>query len=83
MHEYLGQEVQPNRVNRLKIATYTVRTLLSDGHIQEPEEELRETKLVWDMIGIANIRRRGEYIFIALQSGHLLYRSMQTTAKQE
>ena len=82
MHEYLGQEVQPNRVNRLKIATYTVRTLLSDGQIQELEEELRETKLVWDMIGIANVRRRGE-CFIALQSGHLLYHSMQTTAKQE
>ena len=57
-----------NRVNRLKIATYNVRTLLRDEHIQELEEELRETRLVWDVIGISEVRRPEE-CFTTLQSG--------------
>ena len=39
------------RVSRLKIARCNVRTLLRDEHIQELEEELKETRLVWDVIG--------------------------------
>ena len=67
------------RISRLKIATYSVRTLLRDDHIQELEEELMETKLVWNVIGISEVRRPYE-CFTTLQSGHLL---RQTTAKQE
>ena len=37
------------RVSRLKAATYNVRTLLRDGHIQKLEE-LRDSRLVWDVI---------------------------------
>ena len=59
------------RVSRLKIATYNVRPLLRDEHIQELEEE---TRLVWDVIGISEVRRPGE-CFTTLQSGHLLYHS--------
>ena len=40
------------RVSRLKIARYTVRTLPRDEHIHELEEELMEARLVWDIIGI-------------------------------
>ena len=61
-------------VNRLTIATYNVRTLLRDGHIQELEEELREIRLIWDVFGIGEVRRREE-CFTTLQSGHLLYHS--------
>ena len=34
------------------------------------EEEFRETRLVWDVIGIIEVRRQAE-CFIALQSGHI------------
>ena len=40
--------------------------------MQEFDEELRETRLVWDVIGIGEVRRREE-CFTTLQSGHLLY----------
>ena len=36
-----------NRVSKLRVATYNIRTLLRDEHIQELEEERRETVLVW------------------------------------
>ena len=59
------------RVNRLKIVTYNVSAILRDDHIQEVEEELREIRLVSDVIRIGEVRRR-EKCFITLQSGHLL-----------
>ena len=37
-------------------------------------EKLRETRLVWDVIGIGELRRQEE-CFTTLQSGHLLYHS--------
>ena len=58
----------------LKIATYNVRTLSKDEHIQELEEELKETNIKWYVIGIGEIRRNEEG-FTTLQSGHLLYHS--------
>ena len=60
--------------SRPKIVTYNVRTLLKDEHIRELDEELRETRLVWDVIGISE-ERRPEECFTTLQSGHLLYHS--------
>ena len=42
--------------------------------IQEHEEELRETRLVRDIISISEVRRPEE-CFTTLQSGHLLYHS--------
>ena len=50
------------------------KILLRDEHIQELEEELRETRLIWDVFRIGEMRRREE-CFITLQSGHLLYYS--------
>ena len=61
-------------VNRLKIATYNVTTLPRDEHTQELGEERRKTRLLWDVIGIRELRRREED-FATLQSGHLLYHS--------
>ena len=54
--------------------TYSVRTLLKDEHIQQLEDEFRETRLVWDVIGISEVRRP-EGCFTTLQSGHLLYKA--------
>jgi len=51
---------------KLKIATYNVITLLRDEHIQELEE-LRETRLAWDVMGISEVRRREE-CFTTLQN---------------
>ena len=39
------------RGERLKIATYNVRTLLKDEHVQELEEELKENNMKWDVKG--------------------------------
>ena len=54
--------------------TYNVRTLPRDEHIQEIEEELMESRLIWDVIGITEVRKPEE-CFTTLQSGHLLYHS--------
>ena len=62
------------RVSTLKTATYKVRTVLRDEQIEELEEELRETRLVGDVIGIGEPRRREE-CFTTLQSGHRQFRS--------
>ena len=62
------------RGERLKIATYNVRTLLKDEHVQELEDELKENNMKWDVIGLGEVRRKEES-FTTLQSGHLLYHS--------
>ena len=62
------------RGERLKIATYNVRTLLKDEHLQELEEELKENNTKWDVIGLGEVRRKEES-FTTLQSCHLLYHS--------
>ena len=61
------------RGERLKIATYNVRTLLKVEHVQELEE-LKENNMKWDVIGLGEVRRKEEN-FTTLQSGHLLYHS--------
>ena len=62
------------RGERLKIATYNVRSLLKDEYVQELEEELKENNMNWDVIGLGEVRRK-EKSFTTLQSGHLLYHS--------
>ena len=66
------------RGERLKIATYNVRTLLKDEYVQELEDELedelKENNMKWDVIGLGEVRRKEES-FTTLQSGHLLYHS--------
>ena len=62
------------RGERLKIATYNVRTLLKYENVQELEEELKENNMKWDVIGLREVRRKEES-FTTLQSGHMLYHS--------
>ena len=52
------------------IATYNVRSLSSEERLLELEEELKEIK--WDVIGLAETRRRGESIK-KLESGNILF----------
>ena len=59
------------RGERLKIATYNVRTLLKYENVQELEEELKENNMKWDVIGLREVRRKEES-FTTLQSGHML-----------
>ena len=62
------------RGERLKIATYNVRTLLKYENVQELEEELKENNMKWDVIGLRAVRRKEES-FTTLQSGHMRYHS--------
>ena len=62
------------RRERLKVATYNVRTLLKDEHGQELEEGLKGNNTEWDVIWLGEVRRKEESV-ITLQSGHLLYHS--------
>ena len=62
------------RGERLKIATYKVRTLLKYENVQELEEELKENNMKWDVIGLREVRRKEES-FTTLQSGHMRYHS--------
>ncbi len=43
------------RGERLKIATYNVRSLLKDEYVQELEEELKENNMNWDVIGLGEV----------------------------
>lgn len=58
------------RKQRLYIATYNTRTLSSDEKILELEEELK--KVHWDILGISEIRKKGEQQFL-LKSGNMYY----------
>ena len=62
------------RGERLKIATYNVRTLLKYENVKELEEELKENNMKWDVIGLREVRRKEES-FTTLQSGHMRYHS--------
>ena len=68
------------RVSRLKIPTCNARTLLRHEHIHELEEELRETWLVWEVIGVSEVRIP-EKCFITLHSGHLLCNSKENNGQ--
>ena len=59
----------------LNIATYNVRTLSEELHLNNLEAEIENIN--WDIVGISEMRRPGEKIQ-ALQSGHLLYNSGKT-----
>ncbi|KAI8422946.1 hypothetical protein MSG28_014049 [Choristoneura fumiferana] len=53
------------------LATYNVRTLLTEERYQELESEVLN-KIKWDIMGLSETRRRGENL-LKLTSGHLLY----------
>lgn len=59
-----------HRRRQLQIASINVRTLLSDQRLTELEEELGKVK--WDVVGLSEIRRRGEEQ-ITLKSGHIFH----------
>ena len=58
-----------------KIATYNVRSLSTEEKLLELQEVLE--KVNWDIIGMSEIRRRGEE-WMTLKSGHMLYHMGET-----
>lgn len=56
--------------NKIFIATYNIRTMRTDSHLEELEQELKNIK--WDVVGICETRLQGEKK-ITLRSGHTLY----------
>lgn len=59
----------------LRICSYNVRTLLSDERMIQLEEEL--AKIKWDVVGLGEVRRRGENQ-VTLRSGNLFhYRGLE------
>lgn len=55
----------------LKITSANVRTLLSDQQLIEFEEELETIK--WDIVGLGEVRKRGE--------NHLILKSEYRTSR--
>lgn len=63
-------KVKPKHSRILQISTYNARTLSTEETITEMEVELQRIK--WDVIGLSEVRRRGEN-FIKLKSCHCFY----------
>ena len=66
------------RANTFYICTYNVRTLREDNRIIELEHELDANSFKWDIIGLAETRRKGENL-IRLESGNMLYTIGETS----
>lgn len=60
------------RVPKTYLSTYNVRTLKDQDRLLELTTELKETKLKWHIIGLAETRRKGEHLS-QIEDGHLLY----------
>ncbi|XP_041481845.1 uncharacterized protein LOC121429016 [Lytechinus variegatus] len=60
----------------MTICTYNVRSLLGEDRLYDLEKELGN--ITWDIVGLCEVRRRGEHLQ-QLKSGHLLY----TRGKEE
>ena len=56
----------------LHVCTYNVRTLKDQEREEELEHELELAKFKWEIIGLAETRRKGEQLK-QLKSGHVLY----------
>ncbi|XP_045460954.1 uncharacterized protein LOC123671253 [Harmonia axyridis] len=68
---YLAKKPKKNKSNKiLYISTYNVLSLLSEERLTELECELENIK--WDIVGLSEVRRRGEQL-ITLKSGHSFY----------
>lgn len=63
----------------LRVSTYNVKTLLSDDRLDQLQIEL--AKIQWDIVGLAEVRRRGENL-MCLPSGHTLYYKGQEQISQ-
>lgn len=66
---------------RVYISTYNVRTLREQGKLAELEHELETTGFKWDIIGLAETRRKGEQL-VQLDSGNVLYTTGNDTSQR-
>lgn len=67
------------RLSKLNIATYNIRTMSEDHHLKSLLNEVGNVK--WSIIGLSEIRRVGENT-IKLTEGHLLYYQGQQDKRQ-
>ncbi|XP_072380812.1 uncharacterized protein [Diabrotica undecimpunctata] len=68
--KYSTESNEKNYSSLLRIATYNIRTMRTQEHLDELEQELSNIK--WDIIGLCETRLPGEVCTI-LKSGHHLY----------
>ena len=66
----VGRNGKEKSLTKLFIATYNVRTLQHEERLESLEEQLKEIK--WDIIGISEMRRKGECL-AKRKNGHLIY----------
>ena len=72
--------VRTGRQWNLHLGAYNVRTLASEGRLEELLEEIEEIK--WDIIGMSEVRRVGEEFITLNNSGHVLcYRGLDSEKK--
>lgn len=73
-----NRQTQPKKQQgiRLKIATYNIRTMRLDNHLECLEQELKHIK--WDIVGLCETRLPGEKTTL-LKSGHILYQNNSET----
>jgi len=71
-----SKPIRKRKYSRIfRIATYNVRSLSTEEKLLELQEILE--KVNWDVIGMSEVRRRGEE-WISLRSGHILYHIGET-----
>lgn len=63
----------------MHIATYNVRTLLSDDNVLELKKELEEIR--WNIVELSEVRKRDEKQ-IVLKSSQLFHHKSQDTASE-
>lgn len=66
----ISTQHKPKYTHKIYIATYNIRTMRTENHLEELEQELEAIK--WDIIGICETRLKGEKK-TTLKSGHVLY----------
>lgn len=72
--------VRTGRLWNLHLGAYNVRTLASEGRLEELLEEIKDIK--WDIIGMSEVRRTGEEFITLNNSGHVLcYKGLESEKK--
>ncbi|XP_072389355.1 uncharacterized protein [Diabrotica undecimpunctata] len=63
-------KIDTNKQKQLLLATYSIQSIAKDEKVYELEEEL--SKLKWDIVGLSEVKRRGEHCMHP-NSGNRLY----------
>lgn len=72
------QRLSPKKVSKLQIATYNIRSMAKDEKIYELEEELK--RINWNIVGLSEVKRRGEQCIDLFSGNRLYYRGDENEA---